>query len=212
MKKHIIPIIIIAILAVVNIGLAIYVYAIFSEPQHEMPESNLTVVTAPAQEEDMTLEVKEVEFTPVIPEGVNVAYKGVCSSGGNQDIYLANKAVDGDATGKSYWEGAAGVWPNYLTVDCGDIYPIYCLKVSLNPATIWSKRTQEFSVEVSTDGENYQEIAANQVYQFDPATGNYVIVDFDEVSARYVKLTFKSNSGATGPQVAELEVFSKIKK
>lgn len=212
MKKHIIPIVVIAILAVVNIGLAIYVYAIFSEPKHEMPESNLTVVTAPAQDEDMTLEVKEIEFTPVIPEGVNVAYKGSCSSGGHQDVYLANKAVDGKTEGASYWEGKSGEWPNWITVDFGDIYPIYCAKVSLNPATIWSKRTQEFSVEISTDGENFQEVAASQVYQFDPATGNYVIVDFDEVSARYVKLTFKSNSGATGPQVAELEVFSKIKK
>lgn len=213
MKKHIIPIILVAILAIVNIGMAAYVYGIFSAPENKVLDSNVTIVTAPAQEEMMTLEEETVpEFEPITPEGVNVALKGSCQSGGHQDVYLANKAVNGDTKGPSYWEGAAGVWPNWFSVDFGDVYPVYCIKVSLCPAKVWSKRTQEFSVSVSTDGENYTEVSAKTVHQFDPLYGNYVIVEFDEIEAQYIKLEFHSNSGATGPQMAELEVYSKIKK
>lgn len=214
MKKHIIPIILVVILAIVNIGMAVYVYGIFSAPEDKVLDSNVNRVTAPAQEEDLTLEAETVpdDFEPITPEGVNVALKGTMSSGGNQDVYLPNKAVDGDTSGPSYWEGKAGQWPNWLSVDFGDVYPVYCAKISLCPAAVWSKRTQEFSVSVSTDGENYTEVAANAVHEFDPLYGNYVIVEFDETEAQYIKLEFQSNSGATGPQVAELEVFSKIKK
>lgn len=214
MKKHIIPIILVVILAIVNIGMAVYVYNIFSAPEDKVLDSNVTVVTAPDQEEDMTLEAETVEeeFVPVTPEGVNVALKGKTSSGGNQDVYLPNKAVDGDTTGSSYWEGAAGTWPNWISVDFGDIYPVYCAKISLCPAKVWTKRTQEMAVYVSTDGENYTEVAAKAEYQFDPLYGNYVIVEFDETEAKSIKVEFYANTGATGPQVAELEVFSKIKK
>lgn len=211
MKKHIVPIIIIAVLAIVNIALAVYVYGIFSEPEQKILDSNVQVVTAPEQAEMMTLEEETVpDFIPVTPEGVNVALNGSCQSGGHQDVYLPNKAVDGNTAGGSYWEGEAGTWPNWLSVDFGDIYSIYCVKLSVCPDTVWSKRTQEFSIEVSTDGENYTEIVANETYQYDPLYGNYVIVEFDEeVPAKYIKVVFQSNSGASGPQVAELEAYCK---
>lgn len=210
MKKHIVPIILIVVLALVNIGLAVYVYGIFSEPEQKMLDSNVQIVTAPEQEEMMTLEKETVpDFVPVTPEGVNVALNGSCQSGGHQDVYLANKAVDGKTAGASYWEGKSGQWPNWISVDCGDIYSVYCVKVSVCPDMVWSKRTQEFSVEVSLDGENYTEVAASEVHQYDPLYGNYVIVEFDEVPAKFVKLVFKSNSGASGPQVAELEAYCK---
>lgn len=208
MKKHIVPIIIIAILAIVNIGLAVYVHG-FSAPEQKMPEANLSVVTAPEQDEMMTVEEPTVDFVPVTPEGVNVALNGSCQSGGHQDVYLPNKAVDGNTAGASYWEGKAGEWPNWLSVDFGDVYSIYCAKLSVCPDSVWSKRTQEFSIEVSLDGENYTEVAANQVYQYDPLYGNYVIVEFDEVPAKFIRVTFQSNSGASGPQVAELEAYCK---
>ncbi len=213
MKKHIIPIILVAILAIVNIGMAVYVYGIFSAPEDKVLDSNVVQMTAPEQAEPLTLEKETVkDFEPVTPEGVNVALKGKTSSGSNQDVYLPNKAVDGDTKGPSYWEGAAGVWPNWISVDFGDVYPVYCAKISLCPAAVWSKRTQEFSISVSTDGENYTEVSPSTVHQFDPLYGNYVIVEFDEVEAKSIKVEFKSNSGATGPQVAELEVYSMIKK
>lgn len=207
MKKHIVPIILIAILAIVNIGLAVYVKG-FTAPEQKMPEANLSVVTAPEQDEMMTMEQPTVEdFVPVTPEGVNVALNGSVQSGGHQDVYLPMKAVDGNAAGASYWEGTAGVWPNWISVDFGDVYSIYCAKLCVCPDSIWGKRTQEFSIEVSLDGENYTEVAANQVYQYDPLYGNYVIVNFDEVPAKFIKVVFQSNSGASGPQVAELEAY-----
>ncbi|MBQ9885681.1 MAG: discoidin domain-containing protein [Lachnospiraceae bacterium] len=214
MKKHILPIILIALLAAANIGLAHYVYNVFSAPEQKMPEANLEVVKAPEQAEAMTLPVETAaeEFVPVTPEGVNVALKGAAKSGGYQDVYLPNLAVNGDTSGPSYWEGEAGIWPNWFSVDFDDTYPIYCIKLGVCPAKIWGKRTQEFSIEVSEDGENYTEIVPNTKYQFDPLTGNYVIVEFDEVTAKSIKLVFQSNSGATGPQIAELEAYAKIKK
>ena len=81
--------------------------------------------------------------------------------------------------------------------------------LALNPDPIWGKRTQTFSISVSNDGENYIELLPTSNYDFDPNTGNLVVIDnFKETKAQYVQLTFTGNTGATAGQIAELEVYS----
>lgn len=172
---------------------------------------NVEIVTNNANlsvKEHPDFTVEEVEIVP--PEGTNIALGKAVSSNGIQDVYQEKNAVDGSTEGASYWEGMNNAYPNELTVDLGAPSSINAVRILLNPLQIWSRRTQTFSISTSDDGTNFTEVVASTDYQFDPATGNQVVVHFDpEITAQHVRLTFTDNSGASAGQVAEFEVYSK---
>ncbi|GFZ32247.1 hypothetical protein CSC2_27730 [Clostridium zeae] len=119
--------------------------------------------------------------------------------------YIASNANDGN-TG-TYWEGASGSYPNALTVDLGSAQSVNKIVLKLNPSTDWGKRTQTLSVLTSTDNSSYSTAVASVVYTFDPASGNTATITFSSTTARYVRVSITVNSGATGGQVAEFEVY-----
>lgn len=125
----------------------------------------------------------------------------------NNHIYefTATKAVDGDLL--TYFEGAANAYPNDLTVDLGSARRIRALRIRLNPRRIWQKRAQTIEVLVSADGVNFTTATEAAAYEFDPVTGENTVTIPLEAEARYVRLSFSSNTGATGGQAAELEIF-----
>ena len=96
-----------------------------------------------------------------------------------------------------------------MVIDLGGSHSIFTVAVLLNPSAIWEARTQEIAVLVSTDGENFSEIAETAKYGFDPNTGNRIRIDFDSVKANYVKVVFTMNSSSrTGDaQAAEIQVY-----
>ncbi len=151
--------------------------------------------------------VKE-EFIPVVPDGTNIAQEARFDANGFNDVYAPGYAKDGDTSGPSYWEGAADDYPNILTAVFEETRSIHALKLLLNPQSIWGPRIQTFSVEVSEDGENFKELIPLTDYQFDPDTGNELVLEFDEIQAMAVRLTFTGNTGAVGAQIAELEIYS----
>jgi polygalacturonase len=167
-------------------------------------DTKFTTITPPKQDEP---------FVPawaksVIPStnfGVNLA-KGkdiVCNE--YVDVYIAKNANDGDD--KTYWEGASKKYPNQLTVDLAKEEAIKHIVIKLNPANLWGPRTETFTVLGSSDGTNFVPIVPSKDYQFDPATGNLVIIDLDSAKARYIRLEFTGNTGANAGQVAEFEVY-----
>ena len=95
------------------------------------------------------------------------------------------------------------------TANLGGSHAISTVAVMLNPSAIWEPRTQEIAVLVSTDGESFTEAAAAAKYDFDPATGNRIRIDFDSVKANYVKVVFTMNSSSRtgGAQTAEIAVY-----
>ncbi|WP_316743640.1 discoidin domain-containing protein [Streptomyces sp. MK7] len=120
------------------------------------------------------------------------------------DTYVAANANDNSVT--SYWEGAAGSYPDTLTVNLGANADLDRLVLRLNPDPAWSKRTQTIEVlgrEQSAD--DFKSLVGARSYTFDPADGNSVAIP---VSARVadVQLKFTANSGATAGQVAEFQV------
>ena len=151
--------------------------------------------------------VKEV-FEPVIPDGENIAGEAKMTASGHNDVYVPNKVNDGDTAGASYWEGAANDYPNILTAAFEEEKSIHAVKVLLCPLSIWGARKQTFSVEISPDGENFEELIASADYDFDPDTGNELVLEFDAVTCKAVRLVFTSNTGSVGAQVAELELYS----
>ncbi|EFM11408.1 coagulation factor 5/8 type domain protein [Paenibacillus curdlanolyticus YK9] len=135
--------------------------------------------------------------------GTNLALNAAVSSNNNVSGFTASNAVDGNAS--TYYEGAANAYPNVLTVDLGSAQNVNSVVLKL-PAG-WGTRTQTLSVQGSSDNSAYSTLAASATYTFNPTTNNTVTITFTEASARYVRLSFTANSGATGGQASEFEVY-----
>jgi hypothetical protein len=137
----------------------------------------------------------------------NLAFNKPTIASGKTDVYIASRAVDGNAGGSSYWEGAPNTWPATIHVDLVKAEPIRTVVVKLNPGLMWSKRVQRIEVKVSNDGTSWNNAVAEREYTFDPETnGNMAVIELN-ATARYVQLSFTANSGANSAQVAEFEVY-----
>ena len=142
---------------------------------------------------------------PVDPPvtGTNLARgKAVEASSTTQNYSAANAVDDSTAT---YWESAAV--PSTLTVKLGANADLQAVVVKLNPDAAWGARTQAIQVqgrEQSATG--FTSLRARADYAFGPSSNQNTVTI--PVTGRYadVQLTFFSNSGAPGAQVAELQV------
>lgn len=170
----------------------------------------ITKVDAPEQteSEQHPLFIKE-EYVPVIPEGINIAESAKVEANDYNDVYFANKVKDGNPNAQSYWEGASDAYPNILTASFKEEQSIHAVKMLLCPLSVWSTRTQTFSVEISEDGENFTEFLAEADYVFNPDKGNEVVIEFDDITIKAIRFVFTANTGASGAQVAELELYSR---
>ncbi|MCM3626505.1 discoidin domain-containing protein [Paenibacillus glycanilyticus] len=137
------------------------------------------------------------------PPGTNLALNKSITSNNNYSGFAATNAVDGNAS--TYYEGAANSYPNTLTVDLGSAQSVNAVVLRL-PAS-WGTRTQTLSVSTSTDNSAYNTAAASSTYTFNPASSNAVTISFTAASVRYVRVNVTANSGSTGGQVSELEVY-----
>ncbi|MCR4650323.1 MAG: discoidin domain-containing protein [Lachnospiraceae bacterium] len=175
----------------------------------ETEYGEVTVVEAPDQTESITPArfVREA-FVPVVPDGVNISELARFDANGFNDVYPPGKAKDGKTDGPSYWEGEADAYPNIFTAEFDEPHRIHAIKLLLCPKTIWGARKQTFSVEVSTDGGDYVGLLPEQTYDFDPLTGNELVLEFEEIRAMKLRLIFTGNTGAGGGQIAELEIYA----
>ncbi|MDF2473996.1 MAG: coagulation factor 5/8 type domain protein, partial [Anaerocolumna sp.] len=146
-----------------------------------------------------------IGFYPTVyaADTANLAAGKTITASSVQQTYVATNANDGNVN--TYWEGAANTYPNTLTVDLGSSQSVYKVVLKLNAS--WGSRTQALSVLSSTDNSTYTTRVASNTYTFNPTSNNIVTITFTETSARYIRLNFTSNSGATGGQVAEFEVY-----
>ena len=141
----------------------------------------------------------------VYADSTNLALGKPITANCNTQTYVATNANDGNVN--TYWEGASNSYPNTLTVDLQGTDTINKIVLKLNPNSIWTERTQALSVLTSTDDVTYNTIVSASNYTFDPSSGNTVTISFEDTKARYVRLNFTANSGATGGQVGEFEVY-----
>lgn len=140
-----------------------------------------------------------------LPETENYALNKKIQSGAHTDVYVNKNVNDGKTD--TYWESKG--FPAEMVIDLAGTYSVKTVAVCLNPSSIWEPRIQEIAVWVSLDGENYTEVAAAEKYQFDPATGNRIRIDFDAADAAFVKVIFTLNSSSRtgGAQAAEICVY-----
>ncbi|MFD0145661.1 MULTISPECIES: CARDB domain-containing protein [unclassified Streptomyces] len=141
---------------------------------------------------------------PVDPpvEGTNLARNKPIEATSSTQTYVAAHAND-DNTG-TYWESAG--FPSSLTVKLGADADVRAVVVKLNPDQVWGPRTQSIEVlgrEQSASG--FTSLKARADHAFSPAGQNSVTIP---VTGRYadLRLTFFSNTGAPGAQVAEFQV------
>jgi hypothetical protein len=171
------------------------------------PTPVVTRVTTPDQakaEVPAGFEVAEPEI-PELPAGENLALNKPVESGLHTDVYVPKNVNDGKNL--TYWEGAD--FPNTMKIDLTGTYKIKTAVLMLNPAAIWGPRTQTFEIQVSQDGKNFTTVVPSTQYQFDPQTGNMVIIDFAATDTAYVQFIFTQNSGTfeKGAQAAEICIY-----
>ncbi|MCO5994286.1 discoidin domain-containing protein [Actinoallomurus rhizosphaericola] len=136
--------------------------------------------------------------------GTNLAAgKPITASSHIYDFVETNANDDNVGT---YWEAAAGSYPDTLTVNLRTKADLSSVVVKLNPDASWGRRTQTIEVLARPNHSgDFTSVVAAKTYTFDPASGNTVTIPVT-VTAAEVQLRFTANSGATGGQVAELQV------
>lgn len=206
MKK--IRIILIVILAIAAVGMWGAAIAIQKNAETVSLGEVTVVPTADRTESIVPPALVKEEYKPVIPDGVNIAGEARIDANNYNSSFLPGKVKDGNTAGSSYWEGAPNEFPNIISANFEEAYNIHAIKLCLCPQSVWGPRVQTFSVEISTDGENFTEFIPSAEYQFDPDTGNELVLEFDKTSVKAVRLTFTGNTGAVGAQIAELEIYT----
>ncbi|WP_406065656.1 discoidin domain-containing protein [Streptomyces sp. NBC_01077] len=137
------------------------------------------------------------------PTGTNLARNKPIEATSTTQTYVAANANDDSAT--TYWESAG--FPADLTVKLGANADVTAVVVKLDPAQAWGPRTQAIQVlgrEQAASG--FTSIKARADYAFSPSSGQNTLTI--PVTGRYadLRLTFFSNTGAPGAQVAEFQV------
>lgn len=170
-------------------------------------EPGLTIVQTPDQTKAQRPDCfpdPEANYIP-LPETENLAEGKTVTSGEHNDVYVVTNVNDGKTD--TYWESKG--FPAEVVIDLGGSHSISTVAVMLNPSAIWEARSQEIAVYVSTDGTSFTEVAAAAKYDFDPNTGNRIRIDFNSVTAAYVKVVLTSNSSSRtgGAQAAEIAVY-----
>jgi hypothetical protein len=146
-------------------------------------------------------------FTPTPAAVSNVAQGKPITASSVQQTFVAGNANDGSVT--TYWEGAANTYPNTLTVSLGADYAISSIVVKVNPASTWATRTQTFAIlGHTTSTSTFSTLVASATYTFNPSTNANTVTIPLTATASDVRLSFTANSGATGGQVAELQVLA----
>lgn len=173
-----------------------------------LKNEEIKIIKTPEQKEAQTPEIFKISvIVPEKPKGENVALKKPVESTGYQDVYRERYINDGKV--KSYWEGKANTYPNIVKLDLEQVYPIHTIRIALNPDPIWSKRVQTFEIKYSLDGENFDVLIPKADYVFDPMRSNIVDIKLPQpTEVRFIQIIFYANTGATGGQIGELEIYS----
>ncbi|MFC8454039.1 CARDB domain-containing protein [Kitasatospora sp. NPDC057223] len=135
--------------------------------------------------------------------GSNLARNKAIEASSTTQSYVASNANDDNTA--TYWE-SAGV-PSTLTVKLGANADIQGVVVKLNPDAAWAARTQAIQIQGrEQSATSFTSLRARADYAFSPSSNQNTVTI--PVTGRYadVQLTFFTNTGAPGAQVAELQV------
>src|SRR5206468_3210366 len=101
---------------------------------------------------------------------------------------------------------ANNAFPQWIQVDLGASVDTNKVVLKL-PVANWGTRTQTLSVQGSTNGTTYSDLAGSAGRVFDPANNNTVTLTYDTKLTRYVRVLITANTGWPAGQLSELEVY-----
>lgn len=200
-------ILIVILTVIIAAAFGVGIWAVRTRESVEKINTNVTLVETPEQSEF------EVHPEWVLPEeepvdyGENIALGREVSEDGHTQVYHCRNINDGETL--TYWEGRAEHFPNEITFDMEESVTISGARILLNPRSNWGARTQDVEMQVSEDNETFTTVYPKTALSFDPASGNHAYMELDvPAEAQYIRFIFYANTGATGGQAAEIEIYT----
>ncbi|TDD80816.1 glycosyl hydrolase [Actinomadura darangshiensis] len=141
---------------------------------------------------------------PAAAAETNLAANRTVSASSSNGRYAASNVNDGDQG--TYWESANNAFPQWIQVDLGASVDTNKVVLKL-PAANWGTRTQTLSVQGSTDGTTFGDLAGSGGRVFDPAERNTVTVTYASKLTRYLRVRITANTGWPAGQLSELEIY-----
>lgn len=129
----------------------------------------------------------------------NLALGKAMTSSSAVNGYVAANA--NDANQGTYWESANNAFPQWIQVDLGASVAVN--KLILKLPSGWEARTQTLAVQGSATGSGFTDIVASASYSFSPTA----TINFNTVTARYVRLHITANTVWPAGQLSEFEVY-----
>ncbi|MDQ1701589.1 MAG: hypothetical protein QOF57_841 [Frankiaceae bacterium] len=149
-------------------------------------------------------QLSELEVYGASGGSPNLAIGKVMATSGYTQAYVPGNGNDGNQA--TYWEGTPNAYPNWLRVDLGAATSIN--RVVLKVPVAWGARTETLSIQGSTDGTTFTNLTPSAAANFAPGTGNALTFNFTATSVRYVRANVTANTGSTGAQLSEFEVYA----
>lgn len=141
---------------------------------------------------------------PAAAAETNLAAGKTASASSSNGQYVASNVNDGDQA--TYWESANNAFPQWIQVDLGTSVETNKVVLKL-PTANWGTRTQTLSVQGSTDGTTFGDLAGSGGRVFDPAQNNTVTLTYSAELTRYLRVRITANTGWPAGQLSELEVY-----
>lgn len=170
--------------------------------------AEVTVLQALSQTEPFVPEWAKPAEAVEVDFGENLALTATLTASSLTQTYKPGNANDGSLM--TYWE--AKEFPADLTAELAEASEVHHIVIRLNPNAIWGARRQNIEVQLSVDGTDYKTVVSAADYVFDPETANTVVIEIlAEIAPQavgFVRLVFHANTGATGGQAAEFEIYA----
>ena len=147
-------------------------------------------------------ETEEPYRDPLITESSNLALNAAAASSSySMDGFTADKAVDGQSN--TYWCASSGSFPQWLTVDLGEVREFDRIVMDMVPKT----PACTYTVQASADGENWSSIYSGERETPVTAAGcaRFMIVAGGKY--RYIRVEFADIPGDNWAAVNELSVY-----
>ncbi|MFI9122066.1 discoidin domain-containing protein [Streptomyces bikiniensis] len=148
-------------------------------------------------------QLSELEVHAADASSANLAAGRPLTASSHTQTYTAPNANDGNRA--TYWESAAGAFPQWLRADLGSAVRVD--RVVLRLPDGWEARTQTLKLQGSADGTDFTDLTAAKAYTFDAAGGRAATLSFDAVTTRHVRVLVTANSVQNAAQISELEVY-----
>ena len=137
---------------------------------------------------------------------VNLAAGKAATASSSNGTFVPANLTDADPS--TYWESANNAFPQWAQVDLGQNWNVGKAVLRLPPLTAWGARTQTLSVQGSTDGTTFTNLAGSAGYTFDPnANNNTATITFTAATARYVRVNITANTGWPAGQLSDIAVY-----